>query len=76
MGVPVRPVTEEEPRMGDGLDSSTFEGVRWSPFRGDHPGFAQAVTIRAVTMPNMPEGDSAWLRMWQCQAHTPGSVAV
>lgn len=34
------------------------------------------VTMRAVTIPNMPWGPSAWLRMWQCQAHTPGSVPL
>jgi len=29
--------------------------------------------IRAVTIPNMPWADSAWVRMWQWKAHTPGS---
>ena len=33
-------------------------------------------TISAVTMPNIPCGPSAWLRMWQCQAHTPGSTPL
>ena len=42
--------------------------------RGDRHRYAS--TIRAVTMPNMPSGPSAWVRMWQCQAHTPGSVAL
>lgn len=32
-------------------------------------------TIMAVTMPNMPSAFSAWGRMWQCQAHTPGVAA-
>ena len=32
-------------------------------------------TIRAVTIPNMPSSLSAWVRMWQCSTHTPGSVA-
>src|SRR5581483_4689686 len=32
-------------------------------------------TIMAVTMPNIPLSDSAWVRMWQCQAHTPGVSA-
>jgi hypothetical protein len=32
-------------------------------------------TTMAVTMPNMPSGDSAWLRMWQWKAQVPGSVA-
>ena len=32
-------------------------------------------TMRAVTMPNRPLSLSAWLRMWQCQAHTPMSLA-
>ena len=36
---------------------------------------AVAFTTRAVTMPNMPWGPSAWLRMWQCQTHVPTSVA-
>jgi hypothetical protein len=31
-------------------------------------------TMKAVTMPNIPSSRSAWVRMWQCQAHTPGSV--
>ena len=33
------------------------------------------LTTRAVTMPNMPSSLSAWVRMWQCQTHVPGSVA-
>ncbi len=32
-------------------------------------------TISAVTMPNIPSSLSAWLRMWQWKAQTPGSVA-
>ena len=32
-------------------------------------------TISAVTMPNMPCSLSAWVRMWQWKAQTPGSVA-
>ena len=31
--------------------------------------------MKAVTMPNMPLSDSAWVRMWQWNAHTPGFVA-
>ena len=31
-------------------------------------------TMRAVTMPNIPLGPSAWVRMWQWKAHTPGNV--
>src|SRR5215210_8550139 len=29
-------------------------------------------TMSAVTIPNMPFGISAWGRMWQWNAHTPG----
>ena len=47
---------------------------------GEVTGGAMAVavyssTMKAVTMPNMPSSRSAWVRMWQCQAHTPGSVS-
>ena len=33
------------------------------------------LTMSAVTMPNMPVEFSAWVRMWQCQAQIPASVA-
>ena len=33
-------------------------------------------TMSAVTIPNMPCEPSAWVRMWQCHAQTPGSTAV
>ena len=29
-------------------------------------------TTTAVTIPCIPRLDSAWERMWQCRAHTPG----
>src|SRR3972149_5294603 len=29
--------------------------------------------MSTVTMPNIPWADSAWVRIWQWKAHTPGS---
>ncbi len=30
-------------------------------------------TMNAVSMPKAPSSRSTWLRMWQCQTHTPFS---
>ena len=37
---------------------------------------AASWTTSAVTMPNIPSWPSAWGRMWQWNAHAPGSSAV
>jgi len=37
-------------------------------------GPAYSVTMMAVTRPKKPAGLSAWERMWQWNAQTPGSV--
>ena len=67
-------------------DSEAVEPARRSPGRGHDPGswwtsrsggsLDHSSTMKAVTMPNMPSSRSAWVRMWQCQAHTPGSVIL
>ena len=40
------------------------------------PSHHHSSTMSAVTMPNIPSSPSAWVRMWQCHAHTPGSVSL
>ena len=52
---------------------------RWSPSSTMHSPDDRALrvhsTTTAVTMPNMPDSRSTWVRMWQCQTHVPGLSA-
>jgi hypothetical protein len=58
------------------LDASTGEakGRRSRSKRTNRTVLPQE-TMSAVTMPNIPAELSAWLRMWQWNAQTPGSSA-
>ena len=48
----------------------------WDPRDPEGRRGQASLTMKAVTMPNMPSSRSAWVRMWQCQAHTPGSTSL
>ena len=55
--------------------ASVGRTVRRSP-TGGRPQAGCLLTTTAVTIPNMPSGDSTWLRMWQCHTQVPGASAL